>query len=162
MERVISVPLSAFILLLGLLLPLPELKPDAEEKETRKLTRRRAQFALLRIGSLGIGLGGLLLGLVTGPGSVENTSALLLLGGLYSLLILLVQRAERNRRVATLVFMAFCGLIVSRYAAFRDYESEEKWAVYGALVLNYGFWLVIGKKFPPADSSEIEVWGMEE
>ncbi len=162
MDSLLSVSDSAFIFLLGLILPLPELKPDMEEKATRRLTRRRALFALLRVACLLVGLWGLLLGIFAGIGSPDNTGALLLLTTLYSFLFLLVQRSERNRRVATSLFMGFCAAVVSRYAAFRDYDSEGKWAVYIALLLNYLFWWAVGRHYPPADSSEIEVWGMEE
>lgn len=162
MDSLLSVSDSAFIFLLGLILPLPESKPDMDEKAAHRVPRRRALFALLRLLALAVGLLGLLRGIFTGIGSPTHTEALLLLTALYSFLILLVQRSERNRRVATALFMGFCAAVVSRYAAFRDYDSEGKWAVYIALLLNYGFWWAVGRHYPPADSSEIEVWGMEE
>lgn len=162
MDSLFSVSDSVFVFLLGLILPLPEPKPDIEEKAARSFTRRRALFALLKLACWVIGGLGLLIGIFTGMGSPDNTGALLLMTGLYSFLILLVQRSERYRRVATLLFMGFCAALVSRYAAFRDYDAEGKWAVYMALLLNYGFWWAVGRHYPPADSSEIEVWGMEE
>lgn len=161
-DSVLSVPGMALIFLFGAFLPLPDTPTDEIEADAkRKITRRRARNAILRLILMLIGLVGLGAGLLTGLGDIKDTSALVLITLLYTVLIFFVQRAEKNRRIATLIFMAFCGFIIGRYVVFRGYIYEENWAVYWSLALNYIFWVLIGRHYPPPDSSQIEVWGMD-
>lgn len=163
LDRLISVPGAAFIFLFGAFLPLPDPKEDLEdEKQRRKISRQRARNALLRIIFMIMGGVGLSVGLFTRLGDLQDSQAMVAIAILYTFLIFFVQRAERNRRIATLIFMAFCGFVIGRYTVYRGYTNEENWAVYLALAVNYIFWLLVGQHYPPADSSQIEVWGMDE
>ena len=158
--------MGAFLLLLGFYLPVPP-EPASEDEaieeiQRRKALRRRALFAVGRLFSLVTGVFLLFINIPFGIGSIEDGSAFVLFLGLYGGLILRVQRAEQNRRLATLFFMGFCGLIVRRYAIFREYGSASDWATYAALLLNYLFAMTIGKRFPVGSSQDIHVWGMDE
>jgi hypothetical protein len=52
--------------------------------------------------------------------------------------------------------------VIPRYAEYRGWEGESNWGIYLALLLNYGFWLLIGRHYPPHSSQEIFVWGMDD
>jgi hypothetical protein len=84
-----------------------------------------------------------------------------LLTVIYGLMLLLVQRVEKNRRLFTLFVVGVVGLVARRYALFRDLEAELSWAIFASLLLNYLFWLVIGRRHPPGSSMDIHVWGMD-
>jgi hypothetical protein len=40
-------------------------------------------------------------------------------------------------------------------------DAELSWAIFASLLLNYLFWLVIGRRHPPGSSMDIHVWGMD-
>lgn len=162
--------ISAFIVFTALLwLPNPPTPPQEDEVEDydealrgyTKARRGHAVWQLLRI--VGIFAGGiyLLVNVLGLPGFPSAVGPLLLLTGVYAILLLAIQRAENNRRVITALFMLFCAWLVSRYAGYRDYDAANQWAVYAALLLNYLFWLGIGRRFPVGSSQDIKVWGMD-
>ncbi|NJL94583.1 MAG: hypothetical protein HC915_13090 [Anaerolineae bacterium] len=167
-----SVPIGTLALLLGVFWPLPpqpapldptsEEDPAKAEQERRKALRRRAGVALLRLGLQVFGMGVLLGNLAAGLGGLESLGSLALLTALFALLVLIVQRSEPSRRVATLSFMAFCGLLVWNYANYRNVEVEANWSLYLALVLNWAFWRGVGRRFPVGSSTDIYVWGMDD
>jgi len=155
---------SAVIFLAGLFWtpePAP-LQADQPQSEHQKARRRQARNGVLRLLCLGLGALLLLVNAIRGLGSIDDVQGFAVLLALYSSLILLVQRAEKNRRLATLVFMAFSAWMVSRYAAYRDLNTESDWAILGSLLINYLFWLTIGRRFPVGSSRDIQVWGMDE
>ncbi|MBZ0298441.1 MAG: hypothetical protein K8J31_01815 [Anaerolineae bacterium] len=92
-----------------------------------------------------------------------NGGVLLLLAGLFSLLFFLVQRTElRRRRIATLVVVVV-GLLTLYWANFRDLGREFVYSLLAALILNFLFWLLVGRYNPVGDSDEsIQVIGMDD
>lgn len=180
MGDVFSVPVGVFLLLLTVLWRLPHIDADlrdrvanppddwtdeeyeAAERDLLKSQQRVARALIVR---MVLGLASfivLLVAFIDGLGAVEDQGALALLTGLYGTLLLFTQRAERNRRLATLGFMAFCGLLVWRFANFRELSAENNWGILAAVALNYLFWVLIGRRFPPGSSEDIYVWGMDD
>lgn len=164
-----SVSFGTFWLLFGLLwamkpIPPPDENaddPDQAQRDYHKARRRRAVAVVLRVVMVLAGTAILIGNLIAGLGTVQQWDSFALLLGLYGGLMLLVQRSERNRRLATLIILAFCAGLVERYAHYRHWVSESNWSIYAALVLNYLFWLTIGRRYPPHSSEEIKVWGMD-
>lgn len=176
LETLLSVPMGVFLVLLGLLWE-PQQKTKKELKAERSLleigeevtddltpeqTRNYLRRVAMRIGIVILGSLGIVVGLLSGSRAMEDTSALAGLFGLYAGLMLVVQRVEKNRRVFVLFVLGVGGLLVWRFANYREYEAENEWAVLLALFANFGFWYLIGRRFPPPDSDDvIEVVGME-
>jgi hypothetical protein len=114
---------------------------------------------------------------------VINAGGALLLFVLLAGLLMLVQRAEPKKRLITLLFVLFGVYIVSAYGIFRmssecpftlfgrcalpQYAVRARiiayntlnLALFGAIVFNLLFWVVIGRYNPPASSDEIRVLG---
>ncbi len=153
---------GALLFLVGLwweLKPLPE--PDDNPGAYRKAQRRQIGLGALRMMCLAVGAALLVGHWLGGPGTPQDLGALGLLWGMYSLLVLMVQRSERNRRLASLFILTLVALLLNNYALYRDWGTENAWAIYGALLANYLFWLGIGRRYPPGSSDEIQVFGME-
>ena len=176
---IISAPFGAFLTLLGLLWNTPPIDPpdydeleelgeDLDEAEAayHKATRRRARIAVVRLVMIAFGslllVGNLINTLFNlDDYGIANSGDFFTLLAIYALGLLLVQRVEANRRLFTLFVYGFVGFIVRRFALFRDLDGELLWAIYAALLLNYLFWVVIGRRFPPGSSTDIRVWGMD-
>lgn len=88
-----------------------------------------------------------------------NWGAFLGLTAVFGALMLIVQRAERKRRWATLIVMLVGAELVRRYLVYRGWDTEGQLAVLAALGLNVLFWLLIGRSNPPKSSDEIQVLG---
>jgi hypothetical protein len=165
----LPVPLAVFFFLFGLFWKITPVEPPADDVEDLdkaertylKAKRRQAISGLLRILCLVVGGLFLLLNLVAWPGSVEDWNGFALVFAVYSILMLAVQRAEINRRLATLLILAFAAFIVNSYALGSELRVENTWAIYAALLANYVFWLLIGRRYPPGTSEDIQVWGMD-
>ena len=176
---IFSTPFGAFLLLVGLLWRTPPIDPpdydeleelgeDPEQAEINyhKALRRRARIAVLRLALLALGtliLIGNAVNILLNLGDFRSVDCgnFVLLTAIYGLGLLLVQRVERNRQLFTLFVVGFVWLITRRFALFRDLDTELTWAVFAALLLNYLFWLLIGRRFPPGSSTDIRVWGMD-
>jgi hypothetical protein len=173
---IFSIPFGAFLALFGLLWNTPPIEPPVfdefdedpaqAELDYHKALRRRARIAVLRLAMLSLGvliLVGNLFNILINLGDygISDAGDFLLLTVMYGLGLLLVQRVEPNRRLITLVIIGFVGLIVRRYALFRDLNAELTWAVFASLLLNYLFWVTIGRRYPPRSSTDIRVWGMD-
>lgn len=166
--------LATFLFLFGLFwqikpVPPPPENPETEEdaernhKAYRKAKRRQAMMGIFRLMSLLVGGFGLLSNLILWPGRIDDTQGFLLLLACYGGIILATQRAEVNRRLATLVILSlFVGFLVNSYAYGRGLVAENTWALYAALLLNYAFWLIVGRRYPPRTSEDIHVWGMDD
>lgn len=168
----ISVSLASYILLIGLFwsprqAQSPNLEladdPDQAERDYKQALRKQARNGIIRVGIIIFGGLLLLLALVGGLGKLENWSSFAVLVMVHGAIILCFQRAEANRRLATmLIFSPLTLIVIPRYAAYQGWEGESNWAMYAALLLNYLFWWGIGRRYPVGSSEEnIKVWGMD-
>lgn len=184
MEFFLSFPFGVFILLLGLLWE-PQLKTKKDRKAEKalvaageadafddwddnhfeNLTAAQQRNYLRRVGQrLVLIIGGAIISVIaflTTAERIADTDAFLLLFGLYGVLLLITQRAEKAGRRVVFFTMAFIGLLVWRTALFYEYDSENAWSLLAALSANLLFWLTIGQLYPPGSSDTIEVIGME-
>lgn len=92
-----------------------------------------------------------------------NTSNLVILAILLSVVLMLVQRTERRRQwVTALVLLLPVGYLVYRWAIYRGQLQETLIALAVAVAFNALFWLFYGRRHPPHSSDEIRVIGMED
>lgn len=116
-----------------------------------------------------------------------NVGGWLALSGIFTALLLLVQRAERSRRLIALVVMAGAGWLVGAYGVYRMSRECESlvvlvcqtaalqqraqviatntvsWAVVTAILFNILFWAFIGRYNPPHSSeTDIKVLGLDD
>jgi hypothetical protein len=91
-----------------------------------------------------------------------NLGGLLVLTGLDSALLLLVFRVESKHRkiVAACVLVGL--FMVYQFAIGNNVESEGWLALVIALVLNFVFWVLIGRYNPPHSDDEIKVIGLDD
>ena len=175
MTGITSIAFASFFLLFGLMWGIKDVQPpqpdgdddliDPEEAEEnyRKAVRRQAIFGILRLMLLGIGTLMLFINLIAGFGTLNDSEGFLIFFGVYGIITLAVQRSEKNRRLATLVISIPLWLyILPNYGNYRDSDGAHNWGVMAALLANYLFWLVIGRRYPPGSSEDIHVWGMDE
>lgn len=92
---------------------------------------------------------------------MQVPSFLVLLLG-FGILLFAVQRAEAKRRLLVAVIMLIPGILLQRYANYRDLHTEALAAFILAVVLNFLFWLLIGHYNPPGSSDDIKVIGMDD
>ncbi|MBZ0305267.1 MAG: hypothetical protein K8I82_04280 [Anaerolineae bacterium] len=88
--------------------------------------------------------------------------AFILLTVSFTVIMLMVQRAERRRRLVVALFMLVLGVVLQRYAASRELYTEALFGFIAALVLNFLFWAVIGRYNPVGSSEDIQVLGLDD
>jgi hypothetical protein len=93
---------------------------------------------------------------------IKNLAAVILLTLLYSGLLLLIQRAEKRRRLWVTIILVPVGIVTHFSAAGRGTDSESILAFVLALVLNILFWLIIGRYNPVGSSDDIKVIGLDD
>lgn len=86
----------------------------------------------------------------------------LLLGLSLSVVFLIIQRAESKRRLFVAVIMLVVVELIRRYTWYRDVHAEAATALFLALLLNFIFWLFIGRYNPVANSDDIRVLGLDD
>lgn len=92
-----------------------------------------------------------------------NWGALILLAGLFSIMLLLIQRTEAKRRRLVIFLMTFVGFLTWYWAGVRDLSREVVLALVAGLVFSFLFWLFIGRYNPVKDSDDvIQVIGMDD
>lgn len=91
-----------------------------------------------------------------------DAGILLLMTLSFGLLLLLVQRAEtRRRRVVAMLLLPVLGIIL-HYANATDHLREAFVGFVVALVLNFMFWLFVGRYNPVGSSDSIKVLGLDD
>lgn len=85
-----------------------------------------------------------------------------LLTGSFTVIMLMVQRAEQRRRLVVALFMLVIGFLIQRYAASWGLHTEVQLGFVVALVLNFLFWLLIGRYNPVGSSDDIQVLGLDD
>lgn len=86
----------------------------------------------------------------------------ILLTTFISFMLFIVQRVEAKRRLIVAIGMLIGGELIRRYVWYRDLHSEALFALVVALVLNFLFWLLIGRYNPVGSSDRIQVMGMDD
>ena len=91
-----------------------------------------------------------------------NLGGLLLLLGFYSALMFPAFRVEsKHRRIVTLCVLL--GIFaIYQFSVGHHAESEGWIAMILALVLNFLFWLLVGRYNPPSTDDEIKVIGLDD
>lgn len=79
-----------------------------------------------------------------------------------STIFFVVQRAEAKRRRLVFIMMLVVLELLRRYTWYRDVHAEAWAALIAALLLNFVFWLLIGRYNPVASSDEIRVLRMDD
>ncbi len=93
-----------------------------------------------------------------------QTEYLILLTVFISAMMLMVQRSERKyRRWVFLLFLFTAGILLRNFVIYREIEREGYTALVLSLILNFLFWLLIGRYNPVGSSdSNIQVLGMDD
>ncbi|MCY3945580.1 MAG: hypothetical protein OXF44_04775 [Anaerolineaceae bacterium] len=92
-----------------------------------------------------------------------NAGVILLLTLVLGVMFFLIQRAEKRRRRLVALVMAGLAFLLWYFANFRQLGSEFTASLLLALLLNFLFWLLIGRYNPVGDSdSGIRVLGMDD
>jgi hypothetical protein len=86
----------------------------------------------------------------------------LLLTTIMGLLLLTIQRAEPKRRILVALVMVIPAILIRNYINYREIQVEGWVALVLALVLNFLFWVLIGRYNPVSSSDEIQVLGMDD
>ena len=82
---------------------------------------------------------------------------------IFTSLLMLIQRSERKRRLLVALVMLVPFELIRRFTIIRGVEGEMWAALVIALVLNFFFWLLIGRYNPVRKSEdEIQVIGMDD
>ena len=115
-----------------------------------------------------------------------NLGGWLLLTVLFSGLFLIIQRAERKRRLLTAIIMLIMAGIVWSYGIYRiggDCDAPWQllcqtplvtgrfhniaittafWSVGAGLIINFLYWALLGRYNPVGSSDAIKVYGMDD
>ncbi|NDJ62989.1 MAG: hypothetical protein GYB67_17850 [Chloroflexi bacterium] len=91
-----------------------------------------------------------------------DLSTTVLLTVIIGSMFLFIQRAEPKRRLLVAVITLLVGVLVRNYTFYRDVHTEAWVALGAALLLNFLFWLLIGRYNPVSSSDEIQVIGMDD
>jgi len=91
-----------------------------------------------------------------------NTEYLVIYTIVLGVLIFFIQRTEAKRRLVVLIIMGIPFLLLRNLAVFRDVEREAWVGLAIALVLNFLFWVLIGRYNPVGSSDQIQVLGMDD
>jgi hypothetical protein len=87
---------------------------------------------------------------------------LLILTFLIGFLLLLIQRAEPKSRRLVIALTIIPGIFIRNFIRYRDIETEGWVALLLALLLNFLFWVLIGRYNPVPSSDDIRVLGLDD
>ncbi len=91
-----------------------------------------------------------------------NAGITLLLTLIFSAILFIIQRTERRRRLLVIIIFLIVAELLRWFVWSRGYHAEAWAALILALILNFGFWVLIGRYNPPGSSSDIQVIGMDD
>jgi hypothetical protein len=91
-----------------------------------------------------------------------NIGALVLLSLTVTLMLLTVQRTEARRRVVVAIILGVIGLLIQRYANYRELHAEALIALILSIIINLFYWAILGRYNPPGSSEDIQVLGMDD
>jgi hypothetical protein len=82
---------------------------------------------------------------------------------IFSFLMLLVQRTEaRSRRKVFFGIVIITTFVLWNFVERRELQAEVALSVVLALVINFFFWVLIGRYNPVGSSDNIQVLGMDD
>ena len=91
-----------------------------------------------------------------------NVSVFLLLGAVFSSMLLLLQRTQATRRRFVGILMVPLVLLCWNYARSSSAGASAWFALAAAVFINALFWALIGRYNPVAKSEDIRVLGMDD
>jgi hypothetical protein len=91
-----------------------------------------------------------------------NIGALALLTLTITVMLMVIQRTEARRRLVVALIFAGIGLLLQRYAHYRELHTEALIALILAVVINLLYWIILGRYNPPGRSEDIQVLGMDD
>lgn len=95
-------------------------------------------------------------------GIIMNTSVLLLLGFVFSGMLLLLQRTQANRRLFVGVLMIPLFLLCWYFASTSEAIRSAWIALLFAILFNVFIWITVGRYNPVAKSEDIRVLRMDD
>lgn len=168
LDTLLTFPAGFFFLLWGILWnPQPKREDDdlaefldeADTETPRPLTqkemRKYLRLVALRVGIFVLGMVGVVSGIIDGLGAVNDGAPYALFVALYAGGLLALQRTMPSQRLIVLLIIGFIGLLVWRYAIFREYRGEHNWGLITGLAFNFGFYVLLGRHMPPQDRIEV-------
>lgn len=80
----------------------------------------------------------------------------------FSGIFFIIQRTERRRRLLVIIFFLVIAELIRWFVWSRNVHTEAWVALFIAFILNFSFWLFIGRYNPPGSSDDIQVIGMDD
>lgn len=171
LDTLLALPAAVFFLILGIIW---NPKPERDDEETsffaddddedavatarpynQKELLKYFRKLLFRIAFLVVGGIGVLLAIINGLGSIDNLEIFLIFLGIYGGALLILQRAEREKRFTVLLIVALIWYVGWVYSISGDYEGENNWGLVLGLVANILFYVLIGRRFDPRNPIEV-------
>src|SRR5690606_23728962 len=81
---------------------------------------------------------------------------------LFTIIFLMIQRAESKKRLIVFLSMLIPLFAIGIYMVYRDAIAEGVVAFGLSLLLNFLFWVLIGRYNPVGSSDEIQVLGLDD
>jgi hypothetical protein len=78
------------------------------------------------------------------------------------LMLFILQRTEPGKRRLIALIMLVCAELIRRYVWLRAVHTEAWTALAAAIVLNFLFWVLIGRYNPVGSSDRIHVMGLDD
>lgn len=91
-----------------------------------------------------------------------DTGSLVLLTLSFTILFIIVQRAEASRKRIVRFIVFLLVLFIAWYAHMTELQSEAVFGFVIGAVLSFLFWLLIGRYNPVGSSDDIRVLGMDD
>lgn len=91
-----------------------------------------------------------------------DSGAVIVLTVLLGLIVFLIQRTEKQKRRMVTRLMILLGALILIWAALRGLVGAFVVSLLLALVLNFLFWLLIGRYNPVGSSDDIQVFRMDD
>jgi len=77
-------------------------------------------------------------------------------------MLFIIQRAEAKKRLIVILIVLVVFELVRRYVWFRSVHGEALVAVSASVLINFLFWVLIGRYNPVGSSDRIQVLGMDD
>jgi Ca2+/Na+ antiporter len=91
-----------------------------------------------------------------------NWGSFIILTGWFGMMFLFIQRTEIRRRLTVTLLMIFAVILTFMWAAGQNLTGVLVVALITALLLNFLFWLLIGRYNPVGSSENIRVIRMDD